>query len=876
MMRPALFVLILCLLYPAGAIAQGIEGRVHNPEGESVPFATVYVPELHHGTIANAEGEFQLSLPPGAHRVHIQYLGYKTQILEVFVEDEYERLDILMEVQEYRLPPVTVTASGEDPAYYFMRRAIGMSQYYLNQVSAYSCRVYLKGSGVVKNMPGLMRRQLEREGIEEGRYFVTETISDVHFELPDKTSTEVISLRSSGNDNQSSPMAFVTISFYRDINGIISPLSRNAMQVYRFELSGSFREEDELIHRIRVIPKRPGPDLYSGTIYIREGSWNLHSVDLRVAQNLFSIDIRQQYNRVADQVWMPVSQHFDVDFSLMGFDVAYQYMVSVRDYQITMNPDLDHAFYLRGMGDEDHSGFELPATPADPAIAMPQEQGLTQRQREIEKLRQAENPDNRDMRRMNRLIRREARNARRGESLELFPYETVLHDSARVRSPEYWDRNRPVPLSSEELESFGELAPDTKGTFSGEGSNTLLRQLLLGGRHRISETTMLTHNGLAGPSSFYYNTVDGIPYKKSLGLQHRPEHGRYLDLSGNVSYAFARERLLADMSLRYGYQPLRRAYIHVSGGRATADFDHRHGIPELFNAVTTLYFKQNLLKLYEKDYVGIAHRTDPFNGLVVHTGLKLAARRQLTNHSHSFITNPFGEHFTPNIPPHAGQLPKARVYDHRALTADIGLSYTHRHYYRMQNQRKVMAYSRYPTLSLFYRRGIDGLLGSDTRFTFLEASIRQGFQWQLIGQFDYHLAAGRFFETDGVFFADFRHFHTNPVWVKATNRVDMFRTLGHYARSTTNDFAVAHLRYNHHRFLVKRLPFLAGNLMRETLFVNTLFVRDHKPYWELGYGLEQLFLLFSFEVVTGFSGSRHQYTGFRLGIPLPEQLGIGF
>jgi len=101
-----------------------------------------------------------------------------------------------------------------------------MSQYYLNQVSDYSCRVYLKGSGVIRNMPSLMRRQMEREGIEEGRYFVTETISDVYFELPDRTRTEVISLRSSGNDNQSSPMAFVTISFYRDITGIRTGLFR--------------------------------------------------------------------------------------------------------------------------------------------------------------------------------------------------------------------------------------------------------------------------------------------------------------------------------------------------------------------------------------------------------------------------------------------------------------------------------------------------------------------------------------------------------------------------------------------------------------------------------------------------------------------------
>ncbi len=103
----------------------------------------------------------------------------------------------------------------------------------------------------------------------------------------------------------------------------------------------------------------------------------------------------------------------------------------------------------------------------------------------------------------------------------------------------------------------------------------------------------------------------------------------------------------------------------------------------------------------------------------------------------------------------------------------------------------------------------------------------------------------------------------------------MFRTLRYYERSTIHDFAVAHFEYNHSRLLIKRLPPFADKLMREVLFFNALFAERDKPYYEFGYGLNQVFLLFDIEVVSGFSGGKHQYTGFRLGIPLSGQLSIG-
>jgi hypothetical protein len=878
-MTRILFLITTILTFTASpGHAQGIRGNIRNKADEPVPYTAIYVSALHKGTTANEEGFFQLGLPPGVHEVRFQYLGYVTQVLSVTIADTFTERNIILEEQQYRLPEVIVTASGEDPAYYIMRRAIGMSQYYLNQVSAYSSLVYLKGSGVINNMPALMKRQMERDGIEEGKYFVTETISRIHFELPDQVRTEVISLRSSGDDNQSSPMAFVTISLYRDINGIISPLSRNAFQVYRFELEGSFMENGDQINKIRVIPRRPGPDLYSGTIFIREGGWNIHSVDLQVTQNMFSIGIRQVYNPVAESVWMPVSHNFDVNLSLLGFDVDFTYLASVSDYQVTLNADLDHDFYLSAGNTVAEltrlrrldAGLQSRQAEADSLAERTISMQGNSRQEAIQQLMAKDNLNNREMRRMNRLIKREARLGRPKESLEVMPANTEISDSARLHSKEYWDTNRPVPLTSNELESFEETIPDTTGQ-DGESAERkrIAGKILTGSRYKLAERWHLQHGGLPGFSGLGFNTVDGFTFGQNIRLSHDAQNRRRFHVANRTTYAFARKRLLSEAEVGYNYHPFRRATIKLSGGRTTSDFNSDNGIPPMFNAVTSLYVRQNLLKLYEKDFIRLDHQIDITNGLVLKTGIEYASRRRLENHSDFYFLNPYGYQYNPNLPPKNG-LPVSSLDNHRAALIDAGLNFTPRYFYRLADARKIMLYSRYPTFGVNYQLGIAGLWDSDTRFSHLEVSVNQSFTMQMIGQFTYRATAGTFFHDDGMYFADYKHFFTNPLWVKPGNSPDMFRVLPYYSSSTNDDYAGFHLQYDHNRIILKRLPFLADKLMREKLFVNSLLTKENKPWVELGYGLDQIFLILNIEVVTAFSGGRHEYTGFRIGIPLSE------
>ncbi len=150
--------IICCLIVSLGwqGISQGLEGQITNHFGVAVPYASIFVPALHKGTTANEKGFYILPLAKGDYQVVFQYLGYRSLTVALTIDESFQQVNVVLQPQEYMLPEVIITASGEDPAYYVMRKAIGMSQYYRNQLSSYSAGVYLKGSGKAIKIPSLL------------------------------------------------------------------------------------------------------------------------------------------------------------------------------------------------------------------------------------------------------------------------------------------------------------------------------------------------------------------------------------------------------------------------------------------------------------------------------------------------------------------------------------------------------------------------------------------------------------------------------------------------------------------------------------------------------------------------------------------------
>ena len=136
-----------------------------------------------------------------------------------------------------------------------------------------------------------------------------ELFNCITFSLPNKVEEKVISIRTNGDNQGTSPAPYIQTSFYQDkINEVVSPLSKSAFIYYQFTFQGSFFDQDLLINKIKVTPRSRGEKVFEGYIYIIDDLWAIHSLDLKTSVLGFQIHAKQQYAPVADKVWMPVTQ----------------------------------------------------------------------------------------------------------------------------------------------------------------------------------------------------------------------------------------------------------------------------------------------------------------------------------------------------------------------------------------------------------------------------------------------------------------------------------------------------------------------------------------------------------------------------------------
>ncbi|HSF52803.1 MAG TPA: DUF5686 family protein, partial [Algoriphagus sp.] len=292
--RSLVYLVVLLFGFQHFSNAQGIRGIVKTLEGEPLPYASVYIRNLEDGVPTNENGLYEFRLKPGFYDVIVQFLGYKSRLETVEIRDTWVELNFSLEPQVYNLSEVEVRAGAEDPALTIMRKAISKAKYHRLQLQQYSTTVYLKGTGQLTDAPFFMKKTLEEEGLKLNEAYTSESVSRITFTLPDKVEEKVISIRTNGDNQGTSPAPYIQTSFYQDqINEIVSPLSRYAFQYYQFRYEGSFFDQEVMVSKIKVTPRSRGERVFEGYIYIIEDLWAIHSLDLKTSLLGFQISAKQ-------------------------------------------------------------------------------------------------------------------------------------------------------------------------------------------------------------------------------------------------------------------------------------------------------------------------------------------------------------------------------------------------------------------------------------------------------------------------------------------------------------------------------------------------------------------------------------------------------
>ena len=868
-MSPKHFLFFFCLCIPFITLAQlGVKGLVTDSKNKPIGFVTIYNKELKKSTNSNEDGTFELVLPAGEHQVFFQSVGYQTNMVKVVVSSGFTATTVSLTEQAYQLNEVNVSSGRTNPAVWIMRKAIAAAPYYKRQVLAYQSKVYIKGSGKLDNIPFLFKIALKKDGIEEGKTVLMESINEVSFTQPNTYKEKALSVKSSlPIEGAPQPLEMARGSMYTaSTEGVVSPLSPQAFSVYDFTLKGSFYEDGREVNKIKVTPKRKGQDVYSGYLYIMEGLWCLHSTDLTNLSSNFKARIVTSFRPVAgyNYVWMPVTYDIQVSGGLLGFSGSFRYLASVSNYKITLNPNLNHQ-WVQQFTKEPAVMPMVKEESTKPQTAKPK----TKRQQDIEKLLSKEQLSKMEMLKLANKMKQESE-AEHSNNLRVDTDSSTMEiDSlATQRDSAFWSQNRSVPLMESEVKSYKQLdsiqtkrTKSVKDTARHHSFNWV--DVLMGKRYTINNKHhYIDWSGIGSDGAIFLNTVDGWGAEVKWGVGSLRKDKKDWQFTHALRFPFERKCVNTYAQFTYQYAPLTKGNIGIEAGSYVSDFNATGGPSAFVNNIMLVVDGRNFPKIYQQDYVKVNHVNELANGLLWETQLGYYHRYTLANIARYQAKEGNGK-ITSNEPVWGYVLPT-----HNALLLSNTFTYTPMQRYRLNSGKKKYVNTNMPTFQLTVTNGIPSVLNSAVNYGKMSLGITERVKilhWLSVNAAVNH---GFFLYNNRVFLPDYNHFNGNRAPVFTGDPLTTFRSLDYYNASTTNGYTTLHAEFDFKRLLLKRLPILNMTNIREVLFYNGLHVQSQLPYQEMGYGLEALAGMVRADVFVGYNGNTYNNWGVRMVLNL--------
>jgi len=831
----------LDLLVLASAFAQSLTGTVTDEKGDPLPFTTIYVLNTSSGGSTNEQGLYEMTLEPGLYDVVFQYVGYKRVVKEIIITAGASKVvDVQLHPELIRLKEVVINSKDRDPAYAVIREAMRKRKYHLDELSAYTCRVYIKGNQHIDKAPG--RVFGFNVPIDTGIIYLSESVSDLAFIRPDKYSERMISSKVSGQNNAFSfnMASEMIVNFYENLlqveglteRGFVSPIASNAFFYYDYKLRSAYQEGEYLINKIEVIPRRKNDPVLAGFIYIVEDSWRIHSVDLMIAQKkqidfVDSLRLKQVYAPLDYGVWVLLSQRFDFRIAAFGFEGNGYFVGVYSDYQIEPRYKLAAVDKLKGPT----------ATQVD-----------TLKKNERKLLAQPKKNFGREV--------------------------LIIEENANKREDVYWETMRPVPLTPFEKKDYRikdsllivKESKPFKDSIDQKRNNLSLSKIFVTGYNYQQSY----HKRFLSFDPLYkivqYNTVEGFVTNLNMSYTRYFDDNRFYRITPTARYGFSSERFYGKLRANYYFDPKTFSSAQVEFGNFITQFSDQDPITPLVNSFETLVRGRNLMKLYEKTFIHTRFRKEVLNGVLLSARFHWENRSSLYNTSEISIAKGEDREFTSNVPINRERI-NTQFPTHQASILDLSVIYHPGQRYISRPDQKVLLINKWPSFTFSYLQGIGGFLGSDINYNKLSVKMTDDLTLGLLGVGEVFLETGVFPSADRMYFMDFQHFNGNGAFLVRFDPGN-FQLLDYYLFSTNKSYFKGQYEHHFNGFITNKIPLVRKTKVQMVATVNYLHTPYLKHYAELGFGLEHILKVGRLDFFTSYEAG--SYRAFRI------RLGLGF
>jgi len=812
------YTLFAFLFFSISNFAQ-IKGTITDDKGNPLPFVSVFEENTYTGTTSNEQGIYQLNVKEvGKNKIVFQYLGFKTQKSTVTANSKTVTLNITMQEESFALNEVVIDPKN-NPANAIIKSAIANKKNNSEKTARYTADFYSKGMFKIKDLPkkimGLkvdigdeMSSNLDSTGT--GILYLSETISKISFEKPGKLKEKIIASRISGNNKGFSynTATLSTYDFYDNtlefnIN-IVSPIADNSFNYYKYKLEGTFFDDNnQQIYKIKVIPKRDKEPVFEGYIYIVDDSFAIYAVDLDIKGYRMKNEFTEVMNLKQSFSYNVKNKIWSKNAQTLAFNAgAFGVKFSGKFNYVYSNYEFPSSFEKKTFGNE------------------------------------------------------------------IVAFET----DANKKDDAFWNEIRPIPLTIEESndytkkDSLQTIKKSQKYTDSIDAKNNKFKvfDVIMGYDYKNTfKKHSFEYKGLLNLSSLSFNTVQGFNLDSGFSFKKwNEEKGKSTSISTTFNYGFSDERFRVTGEFSHKFNNINYATISASGGTKVAQFNSAEPISKFINSISSLFFKDNYMKLYNLEFAQINYSQNVANGINLNAKVAYEQRKPLFNTTdYSFFkrddiyssNNPLApnDFVTPAFDPH--HLFKT------ALTARINFG---NKYISRPDGRFNFKNDKYPTVFLAFEKAF---AASEKKYEFerIGASVQYDLSLGNKGILGMNFRGGKFFNAENISFIDYRHFNGNQTHIGTTDRyLNVFNLMPYYANSTNDSYFEMHLEHNDTGFIMNKIPLL--NLLKSTMNLgfHSLAIPDRKPYSEFTVGLDNLgfgkFKMFRVDYVHSYQGGIQQ------------------
>jgi hypothetical protein len=813
---------ILLLLFSCFSIAQ-IKGKVTDSKGNALPYASVTIEKTYVGTSTNENGEYELNIKKtGKYTLVFKILGYKTKTITQEINSFPVIINATLPDEQYSIEEVVVK-SGENPANGIIRNAIANRKKNTEKTDKYEADFYSRGIFRVKDVPkkfmgievGDLDGNIDSTGA--GIIYQSETVSKIKFEKPNNLKEEIIASKVAGNDNGFSFNTALNTNYdlYQntvDFNiPMISPIASNAFTYYKYKIEDSFTDSyNNYIYKIKVTPKRDKEPVFEGYIYLVDDTFAIYAADLDVKGYRSQQEFLESFKVVQNFSFNPDTKMWVK--SLQSFDFK------AGVFMMKFNGKFTHVFSNYNFV----SNFEK----------------------------------------------------------KTFGSEVVTFaEKSNKKEDSYWLENRPVPLTEEETTNYvkkdsvykirnSQVYMDSVDAVSNKFKAI---KLITGYTFKNSfKNKRFNYQGLFNLSSLNFNTVQGYHIGSGFSYSsYNEEKQKRTVINTDFQYGFSDKRIRPTASFYHKFNNTNDAYFRLSGGNKVNQFNSSEPISGIENSVSSLFFKNNFMKLYEKEFIEIGAGREVVNGLFLNANVTYENRKPVFNTT-DFAIIKTDDVYSSNNPlqPNSDTFPAFNEHHITKFSLSSRIVFGQKYITRPDGKMN-MNEGKYPTLGFTYNKAF--LATSKAyEYDFLEARLKYSKTLANKGDLELNIKAGTFFGADNISFVDYKHFNGNQTHVRIDGQYNSsFNLLPYYSQSTNNQYFELHANYNDNGYFMNKIPLinkLGWNLVGG---FHQLATPNNRPYQEITVGLDRIgfgkLKIFRVDYVRSFQGSNFGQ-GFMFGL----------